>query len=397
MEVEFRTKKVSLSNYETDVEKAWSVGEQLSKDLEFYADLGVTDRPSPFRSLAWFWGGVIGAVGIGAVTLQLMGPPMRTYRAFDTARVRGPAMEMPSEPSRPSAATLSGPAAMASAPTEAAAAPETVGRKLRTDQRDRSAGAATDSEGAVPNTPGETRQAALTAPRPAVLHTVTEPEMVMLPGAVFRMGSNEDHSERPVHAVTVEPFLLAKSAVTVRQWQECVEARVCTLVPRGKPDQPVVNVSWDDARQFASWLSGATKKHFRLPTEAEWEYAARAGTETRYSWGNAMVPGKASCRGCGEPISMQNPPTAEAYPPNSFGLFGMGGGVAEWVADCWHRDYQDAPRVGVAAWETPDCRERVLRGGSWMADASDLRPASRDSYDAAVRYPTHGFRVTRTE
>ncbi len=245
--------------------------------------------------------------------------------------------------------------------------------------------------------PAETKQAALTLPRPAVVQTVSEPEMVMLPGAVFRMGSNEDRSERPVHPVQVEPFLLAKSAVTVRQWQECVDAKVCTLVPKGRSDQPVTNVSWDDARQFASWLTGVTRKRFRLPTEAEWEYAARAGTETRYSWGNAVLPGKASCKGCGEPVSIQNPPAIEAYPPNPFGLLGMGGGVAEWVADCWHHDYQDAPRNGAVTWDVPDCRERVLRGGSWVADAGSLRPSSRDYYDASVRYPTHGFRVARTE
>jgi len=195
----------------------------------------------------------------------------------------------------------------------------------------------------------------------------------------------------------VAPFLIAKSATTVREWQECVEARSCTLQPKGQPDQPVTNVSWDDAQRYVSWLSTATGKRYRLPTEAEWEYAARAGTETRYYWGSAMLPGKASCKGCGEPVSVQNPPTADAYPPNPFGLYGMGGGVAEWVADCWHRDYQDAPHDGSAAWDAPDCRERVLRGGSWMADANYLRPSSRDTYDASVRYPTHGFRIARTE
>lgn len=357
MEVNFRTKGLPLSNPQSQVEQAWSIGEQLSKDLEFYADLGEAQRSRPFRGLAWFWGGIIGAAGIGAVALQLLGPPMQ------------------------------------------------IGRELRpSDQQARFRATAPSIEGtanATPNVPAnataETRQPALAALRPSALHTVSEPEMIMLPGAVFRMGSNEDRSERPIRPVQIEPFLLAKSAVNVRQWQECVEARVCTLSPKGRPDQPVTNVSWDDARQFVSWLAGVTKQRFRLPTEAEWEYAARAGTETRYSWGNAVVPGKASCKGCGEPVSIQNSPATEAYPPNSFGLYGMGGGVAEWVADCWHQDYQDAPRSGSVVWDVADCRERVLRGGSWVADASSLRPASRDYYDATVRYPTHGFRVARTE
>ncbi len=360
MEVNFRTKGLPVSNPQSQVEQAWSIGEQLSKDLEFYADLGEVRRSSPFRGLAWFWGSIIGAAGIGAIALQFLGSPTQNGRGFEVARARSTATDVPSELARP---------------------PEARFRDT-----------APKIDGAA-----ETRQAALAALRPSALHTISEPEMITLPGATFRMGSNEDRSERPVHPVLVEPFLLAKTAVTVRQWQECVEARVCTTSPKGRLDQPVTNVSWDDARQFVSWLAGVTKKQFRLPTEAEWEYAARAGTDTRYSWGNAVVPGKASCKGCGEPVSMQNPPATEAYPPNPFGLFGMGGGVAEWVADCWHQDYQDAPRAASVAWDAPDCRERVLRGGSWVADASSLRPASRDYYDTAVRYPTHGFRVARTE
>lgn len=412
MEVKFRTKEIPFSNLETQVEKAWSIGEQLSKDLEFYADLGASQRPSPFRSLAWFWGGCIGVVCVGAVTLQMLGPPMHTSRGFESARASKTAVDKPSEPGRSSSANPSDPAALtfgrgASRPEPGIAGPATTDAATtrgaterepwRSDQQARSTEIPTDAAGAGSDAPADTRLAALTALKPAAKHTVSEPEMVMLPGAVFRMGSNEDHSERPVHPVVVEPFLLAKSAVTVRQWQECVDARVCTLLPKGRPDQLVTNVSWDDAQQFVSWLSDATSKHYRLPTEAEWEYAARAGTDTRYSWGNALVPGKASCKGCGEPVSMQTPPAAEAYPPNPFGLFGMGGGAAEWVADCWHHDYQDAPRDGATVWNTPDCRERVLRGGSWVADASYLRPSSRDYYDASVRYPTHGFRVARTE
>ena len=240
-------------------------------------------------------------------------------------------------------------------------------------------------------------QEALQTFKPTILPTIPEPAMVTLPGGTLRMGSNDDYSERPVHTVLVEPFLMARSAVTVQEWQSCVDARACTLQPKGSPDQPLTNASWDDASQYAAWLSVATGKHYRLPTEAEWEYAARAGTETRYPWGNAMTPGKASCKGCGMPVSVQRPPAVGSYPPNPFGLFGMGGGVAEWVADCWHRDYTDAPRSGTNAWDAPDCRERVLRGGSWVADAKSLRASSRDSYDASVRYPTHGLRVARTE
>jgi len=256
----------------------------------------------------------------------------------------------------------------------------------------------TDVAAVIPRAP-EGQQAAIAILAPQVNAPLTPMllEMVMVPGGTFLMGSNDDPSERPVHTVAVAPFLLAKHAITVREWQECVEAKECTLVPKGKPDEPVMNASWDDARQYAAWLSKVTNESYRLPREAEWEYAARAGTRTRYSWGNAFVPGKASCKNCGgEPVNLQQPPRVDAYPSNLFGLYGMGGGVAEWVADCWHRDYQNAPNDGSTPWDVPGCRERVLRGGSWMNEMSELRVSSREFYDASVRYPTHGFRVARS-
>lgn len=225
---------------------------------------------------------------------------------------------------------------------------------------------------------------------------VFEPALIGFPASAFRMGSTDSSMEQPVHAVTLAPFYLAQTSTTVREWQKCVEAKACTLVAKGQPDEPVVNVSWEDALQYVSWLSKATMRAYRLPTEAEWEYAARAGKTTRYAWGNTMLRGKTSCKNCGGVISYSRPPWTDAYPPNAFGFYGMGGGVAEWVADCWHRDYRGAPSDGSTAWDAPDCRLRVLRGGSWQQEASSLRVSSRENYDASVRYPTHGFRVARS-
>ncbi|MGI4942533.1 MAG: formylglycine-generating enzyme family protein, partial [Janthinobacterium lividum] len=235
--------------------------------------------------------------------------------------------------------------------------------------------------------------AAEAAPTTAIL----EPAMLTLSGGEFRMGSNDDPSERPPHLAVLAPFLLANHAVTVGEWQQCVDAKACPAIATGKPGEPVTNVSWDDAHLFLAWLSKTTGQLYRLPTEAEWEYAARAGTSTRYAWGNAMMPGRASCKGCGEVVSLQSPPRVDAYPPNAFGLYGMGGGAKEWVADCWHRSYQGAPHSGSTPWEAADCRERVLRGGSWMDDAASTTVSSREYYDAAVRYPTHGFRVAKSK
>jgi formylglycine-generating enzyme required for sulfatase activity/class 3 adenylate cyclase len=263
---------------------------------------------------------------------------------------------------------------------------------------------ASASPAPVPPGPGPTHseqmQTAAVSPRletaqPDPPRAIAEPEMVSIAGGTFRMGSTEDPSEQPVRTVTVGSFLMAKYLVTVRQWRECVRAKACGYVPTGGEDAPVNNVSWADAQQFVAWLSQATQQHYRLPSEGEWEYAARAGTDTRYWWGNAMKPGLADCKGCGGPSEAVQPAKVGVLPANPFGLHDLGGGLAEWVNDCWHKDYHGAPADG-SAWLGPDCRERVLRGGSWRNDPSYIRSASRDHYDASVRYPTHGIRLARS-
>jgi formylglycine-generating enzyme required for sulfatase activity len=172
-----------------------------------------------------------------------------------------------------------------------------------------------------------------------------------------------------------------------------VKAKACTYAPSGEDDAPLGNVSWDDAQQYVKFLAQATQKPYRLPSESEWEYAARGGTETRYWWGDAMKPGFAVCKGCG---ASAKPIKVGTRPANPFGLYGISDGLTEWVEDCWFRDYAGAPADGSAR-HANDCRERVLRGGAWTNDASYVRSASRDYYDASVRYPTHGFRVARSQ
>jgi len=127
---------------------------------------------------------------------------------------------------------------------------------------------------------------------------------------------------------------------------------------------PIHNVSWDDAQRYIAWLSSASGQTYRLPSEAEWEYAARAGTTTQYSWGDALGVRLADCGDCGGQRDGKAPAPAHNYPPNSFGLYGMGGGVAQWVQDCWAQNYSGAPTDGSAR-DARGCLNRVLRGGSF--------------------------------
>ncbi len=221
---------------------------------------------------------------------------------------------------------------------------------------------------------------------------VREPEMNMLRGGSFMMGSNDDATEKPVHQVTIKPFAIGKYPISVREWNECAAAKACAFVATGKDDTPVANLSWNDAKQFVAWLAAATRKAYRLPSEAEWEYAARGGTQTKYWWGDQFQSGMANCKNCNDIAATEQPIKVGSFRPNPFGLYDMGGGVDQWVEDCWHKNYQGAPSDG-SPWVEGDCVSHVIRSGSWKNDARYARPANRDSYDTSVRYPTHGLRV----
>ncbi len=223
------------------------------------------------------------------------------------------------------------------------------------------------------------------------------PQLMRLPGGDFSMGGGSQPNEQPVHRAAIGPFALSRYPVTVSQWRQCVLAVVCSYEPiRGSnySDTPVHNVSFDDAQTYVAWLSETTKKPYRLPTEAEFEYAARGGSDADYWWGSKLVDGMANCRRCGEPFSPDMPVISAHFAPNSFGLYGVSGGVAQWVADCWHDTYEGAPQDG-SAWVTPGCTEHVLRGGSWLDEPSRLRAASRDHAAPDRRETGYGFRVAR--
>lgn len=242
--------------------------------------------------------------------------------------------------------------------------------------------------------------------KPATAVSVSEvkdcptcPTMVVLPAGSFTMGSNTtDPSEKPAHRVTIaEPFAIAKHEVTVEQWEACVAAGACPRVAdNGNRPQhsPVRDVSWDDAQQYVKWLSQVTGKHYRLPTEAEWEYAARGGTSTRYWWGEKMRAGQANCKECGDPWTAEGPANVGSFAANAYGLHDMSGSVWEWVSDCWHTSYRGAPADG-KSWDTPNCRDRVIRGGSWRDGANYMPASTRFKYSASVRHSQNGFRVAR--
>jgi formylglycine-generating enzyme required for sulfatase activity/class 3 adenylate cyclase len=221
---------------------------------------------------------------------------------------------------------------------------------------------------------------------------IREPEMNTIHGGSFTMGSNDDVAEKPPHQVSIKPFAISRYPISVREWNQCSAAKACAFVATGKDEAPITNVSWSDAKQFVAWLAGATRKPYRLPSEAEWEYAARGGTQTKYWWGDQFQPGMANCKNCTDIAAADQPVTVGSSKPNPFGLYDMGGGVDQWVEDCWHKNYQGAPANG-SAWVEGECASHVIRSGSWKNDAQYVRPSNRDNYDTNVRYPTHGFRV----
>ncbi|WP_295454387.1 bifunctional serine/threonine-protein kinase/formylglycine-generating enzyme family protein [uncultured Thiodictyon sp.] len=240
------------------------------------------------------------------------------------------------------------------------------------------------------------------------------PEMVRIPAGRFSMGCQPgekecEDDEKPAHWVKVAAFELGKFAVTFDEWDACVADGGCSHQPDdagwGRGKRPVIDVSWDDALQYVTWLSRKTGKTYRLPTEAEWEYAARAGTTTAFSTGDCINTDQANYDGdddhadCGAKTGVYLGKTQPvgSYPANPWGLYDMHGNVWEWVQDCWHGSYTGAPQDG-SAWldSSEDSGRRVVRGGSWGVDAMVLRTALRGRVGSGSRYDALGFRVART-
>jgi formylglycine-generating enzyme required for sulfatase activity len=259
-----------------------------------------------------------------------------------------------------------------------------------------------------PPPPAKVPAPVVTAPTPAraavagadIKDCAACPTLVSIPAGVFTMGNNtSDPSEKPAHAVTVgTPFAIGRYEVSVQEWNACAAAGACPKIAQRQgtgANAPMRDVSWDDAQQYVKWLATASGKPYRLPTEAEWELAARGGASTRFWWGEQMAQGKANCKDCGKPWADDAPANVGSFAANPYGLYDTSGSVWEWVADCWHNNYKGAPGDG-RAWDEPDCRVRVIRGGSWREGASYMVASTRFKYDASVRHSQNGFRVARS-
>ncbi|GGH19234.1 hypothetical protein GCM10007036_21960 [Alsobacter metallidurans] len=334
--------------------------------------------PAPDDTLETrFWNSIRGADVAADFRTYLDAYPNGRFAAQARARLR----------------ELEGAAAAPAAPSAPSRAPAAAPRQVDKPAQVEKPGQGDPPRQAAPAAPG--RQ-----PAPAVVQDCDgcPPLATIQPGS-FSMGSTELFPfEGPVHAVTIrKPFLLGVHEVTFAEWDACVADGGCSYAPpdrgAGRGNRPVSNLDWNDAQQYVAWLSRKTGKTYRLPTESEWEYAARAGGATAYPWGVAMEKGRAQCGGCNpEPAAAAAP--VGSFPANAFGLFDMAGNVAEWVEDCWNDSYKGAPADG-SAWTRPRCPERVLRGGSFNTDQRYVRSASRYKYDFDVRFYTNGMRVAR--
>ena len=263
------------------------------------------------------------------------------------------------------------------------------------------------------NIPLSTEQERALKPKDTFKECTNCPEMVVVPAGTFKMGSpaNEpgrDDDEGAQHTVTLaRQFAVGKFALTFDEWDACAADGGCNgykpdNLGWGRGRQPVIEVSWDDARQYVAWLSKMTGKAYRLLSEAEYEYATRAGTQTAYpwgnyigKWGNYIGKNNANCVSCGSRWDGKQTAPVGSFAPNQFGLYDMVGNVWEWTEDCYHGNYDGAPTDGSAWVEGGNCN-RVYRGGSCFDDPRNLRSARRNGDPSRLRLRDIGFRVART-
>ncbi len=226
------------------------------------------------------------------------------------------------------------------------------------------------------------------------------PEMVALRGGNFTRGDLQgggDSDEHPPQDIRLAPFAIGVYEVTFEEYDRFAKT---TNDERpedegwGRERRPVINVSWDQAKKYTEWLTRQTGESYRLPTDAEWEYAARAGSKTQFWWGNQTDVAKANCAGCGSLWDSEKSSPVGRFPANPFGLHDTAGNVFEWVIDCWSNSFAEAPRDG-APYLRPECGVRVIRGGAWSFPPAESRSANRWRNFQSRRSDDTGFRVVR--
>jgi formylglycine-generating enzyme required for sulfatase activity len=234
------------------------------------------------------------------------------------------------------------------------------------------------------------------------------PTMVVIPAGEFTMGAPAvELGGEAQHRVRIEaPFAVSKFEITFAEWDACVAAGGCRGYQPGdegwgRGSSPAMNISWEDAKAFAAWLSAKTGRTYRLLSEAEWEYAARAGTVAAYPYADGLSPTKAnydaSTDGTGpSDVNRQRTVPVGSFLPNAFGLYDMQGNVSEWVEDCWNDEYTTAAPTDGSAWVEGDCKGHVVRGGSWEDSATELRSAARTGGAKDDRFYTDGVRIARS-
>ena len=230
------------------------------------------------------------------------------------------------------------------------------------------------------------------------------PELVVVPAGTFRMGDltgGGDVDEAPVRTVTIpRPFAMARYETTFAEWDACVAAGACRQgvgdIGFGRGRRPAMLVSFEDAEDYTGWLAQRTGKAYRLPSESEWEYVARAGSATRYPWGDDIGRGNANCDECGSRWDDELTAPVGSFPANAFGVHDMVGNLYELVTDCGGESYAGAPADGSAAGpDGDDCKWRMMRGGSWVSLPRASRPANRVRVPIVFHDINTGFRVAR--
>ena len=226
------------------------------------------------------------------------------------------------------------------------------------------------------------------------------PEMVAIPTGKFAMGSNTGKvRERPLTPISIKKFIaIGKYELTFDEWDVCYKMLGCSTKPEdrgwGRGRRPVININYKDIKEYLVWITKKTQNVYRLPSEAEWEYSNRAGTNTEYWWGNNMVLGSANCRNCGTPWSGINTSPVGQFRPNYWGLYDTHGNVFEIVSDCWTPNHSNARNDGAPV-IIKNCNSRVIKGGAWYYLPKVARSASRARNDDRVFSYVVGVRIAR--